>query len=83
LHRWREAAASDRSATRFRRGAETVIPCVEDPAEVSDDTTFLCVYVKEKGDAGVTYYFATLDDAWCAASGPNRQHYESVGCEMW
>ena len=57
----------------------TTIDCVKTPEEVSDDTTLFC----DVDDSTLTYYFAAMDDSWCAVSGPNASYYASEGCVAW
>ena len=64
-------------------GTDTVIPCVENAVDVTNDTTLFCHSVDaDDSYDGITYYFAAMDDSWCLVSGPNEEHYLPVGCEQ-
>jgi hypothetical protein len=57
----------------------TTIPCVSDYKDVTDDTTLFCGIA----ESSLTYYFASMDDSWCAVSGPDHAYYGSMGCDNW
>ena len=53
----------------------TTIDCVSTPEEVSNDATLFC----EVADSStLTYYFASMDDSWCAVSGPDASYYAGM-----
>jgi hypothetical protein len=57
----------------------STIDCVATPDEVTDDTTLFCGVDPNT----LTYYFATMDDSWCAVSGPDASYYSGMGCDSW
>ena len=61
--------------------ATTTIDCVDKFTDASDDATLFCNVVADNGgDGTLTYYFATMDDSWCAVSGPDASYYADEGC---
>ena len=62
----------------------TTIACADTPDDVSNSATLFCSVVDANGgDSTLTYYFAAMDDSWCALSGPDQDYYSTEGCENW
>ena len=57
----------------------TTIDCTTVDKEVDNNTSLFCLVPQ----ANHIYYFAAMDDSWCATSGDGAGYYDSEGCETW